>query len=247
MIGVLFFGSEAYSKGFPIHYESLVLPNPPAENSIEDRADFKKLFEIQSIRDRSEESSKAYCLSVFKQQFPTVNGLFGPFTGALQESQIKSIQAFGDQILDTVSKACEPFKKNFKRSRPFNRDPSIKICSNIIAPKGESSYPSSHAAMGITLGVILAKLFPEQQEQLIKAAFNVGENRLIAGVHHPSDVKAGRELSKQILKELSLNSEFLEAFNLINHSIHSNLAIRSNSDKGFIFEEALVDRFMNGH
>ena len=62
------------------------------------------------------------------------------------------------------------------------------------------SYPSGHSTAGYALALALAKKFPYKKELILQQGLKIGENRLIGGVHHPSDVAAGRVLATQVVR-----------------------------------------------
>jgi hypothetical protein len=58
---------------------------------------------------------------------------------------------------------------------------------------------------------ILAEIFPEKKERLLKRGLQVGEDRVIAGIHFPSDVAAGQKLGDAIADKLLADPQFNEA------------------------------------
>ena len=62
------------------------------------------------------------------------------------------------------------------------------------------AYPSGHSTVGYALALALAKKFPYKKDLILQQGLKIGENRLIGGVHHPSDVVAGRKLAEQVVR-----------------------------------------------
>jgi acid phosphatase (class A) len=60
------------------------------------------------------------------------------------------------------------------------------------------SYPSGHATLGYTLGIILANLFPEKAQAIQARAAEYGYSRQVCGDHYRSDVDAGHALGNAI-------------------------------------------------
>jgi acid phosphatase (class A) len=54
------------------------------------------------------------------------------------------------------------------------------------------SYPSGHSTFGVTTAILLAAMVPEKREELFARGWEYGHNRVIGGVHFPTDVEAGR-------------------------------------------------------
>ena len=59
-----------------------------------------------------------------------------------------------------------------------------------------AAYPSGHATHGMVYAMILAEIAPEQRPALLQRGREIGWNRVIAGVHYPSDIAAGRVLGR---------------------------------------------------
>lgn len=88
-------------------------------------------------------------------------------------------------------------KRMYKRQRPYLRNPEIKPC---IPLESSSSFPSGHSAMGRAVGRYLSKIYPDRVTEIMRIGNQVGKNRIIGGVHHPSDVIAGQKLGDAIAK-----------------------------------------------
>lgn len=171
------------------------LAPPPEKGSAVDREDFRILHVYQNERTREQ------CEAADAQSIPTVEGMFGPNTGVLTAAEIKKVRLRSVQIIAKVFNIITPFKKQYHRMRPYNADPTLHPC--VAIPGGNMAYPSGHSAAGIALSVFLAKEFPAKRDQILQQGKQVGINRLIGGVHHPSDVAAGQALGKQIASDLS--------------------------------------------
>jgi acid phosphatase (class A) len=76
-----------------------------------------------------------------------------------------------------------------RRPRPFRQDERITTC--IDRPPSES-YPSGHATFGMATALLLADMVPERRAELLNRGRDYGEQRVVGGVHFPSDVAAGR-------------------------------------------------------
>ena len=55
---------------------------------------------------------------------------------------------------------------------------------------------------------LLSEMFPEHKEELIKLGKQYGDDRVIAGMHYPSDIAAGQKLGEAIAKKMVGNYEF---------------------------------------
>jgi acid phosphatase (class A) len=93
-------------------------------------------------------------------------------------------------------------KKHWNRTRPFRQDPvDVKLQTDdpgeVPAPTS-SSYPSGHATDGILFALVLSDLAPQFKDKLIARGIQYGNDRVVLGVHFPSDVAAGRALGQAI-------------------------------------------------
>jgi acid phosphatase (class A) len=59
------------------------------------------------------------------------------------------------------------------------------------AQKRRGSYPSGHAAFAAASAIILAQLLPSKRDAIFTQARTFAENRILLGLHYPSDVASG--------------------------------------------------------
>ncbi len=85
----------------------------------------------------------------------------------------------------------------FKRPRPFLRDKAIEPCLGRI---GGLAYPSGHAAISRLFALMLADLVPADKKIFFARADAVALDRVIGGVHHPADIKAGKKLAEKLYR-----------------------------------------------
>jgi acid phosphatase (class A) len=71
------------------------------------------------------------------------------------------------------------------------------------------SYPSGHATMAYTLGIVLAALIPEKSQAILARSASYAYSREICGDHYHSDVEAGHVLGTT-LGVLLLNNSILK-------------------------------------
>jgi acid phosphatase (class A) len=97
------------------------------------------------------------------------------------------------RILDDLRMLQERITNRVKdatnRPRPFRQDTRVTTC--IERPMSDS-YPSGHATFGMAAALLLADMVPERRAELLARGIEYGEQRVVGGVHFPSDVAAGR-------------------------------------------------------
>lgn len=86
------------------------------------------------------------------------------------------------------SKAVKDF---YRRQRPFLIDQG-ETCQPPAELAGSFDYPSGHATLGWTWGLILAEIVHERASPILTRARAYGESRVVCGVHNASAVEAGR-------------------------------------------------------
>ena len=96
-------------------------------------------------------------------------------------------------------------KNFFKRTRPFVIDPEIKI---LVVQPPDFSFPSNHSTFGNEAGILLADMVPENAVAIFARAAEYAHNRVVAGVHFPTDVEAGHLAASVIDNTLLHNPRF---------------------------------------
>lgn len=110
-----------------------------------------------------------------------------------------------DRIGDTTRAVTGQAKKYWNTKRPYLMDARIKP---LIDAHMDNAYPSGHTSMGYTLARALGMLMPEKHEAFLDRADTIAQHRVLVGMHYPSDIEAGRELSLIIFGGLLQNEEF---------------------------------------
>jgi acid phosphatase (class A) len=87
-----------------------------------------------------------------------------------------------------------PPKDHYNRTRPLIGDDRPICIKREDWMKTNASYPSGHAMVGMAWGLILGELAPPRASGLAEAGREIGDSRVICGVHYQSDVEAGRLL-----------------------------------------------------
>ncbi|SDQ91585.1 acid phosphatase (class A) [Paraburkholderia tuberum] len=114
-----------------------------------------------------------------------------------------------DHDAERVAKGGKHF---FSRARPFIASRDVQP----IVPKrpGDDyhSYPSGHATFGYLCAILLAQMIPEKRDALFARGREFGMNRVVDGVHYPSDVEAGRIDGTLVAAALMANPDFQRDF-----------------------------------
>ena len=84
-------------------------------------------------------------------------------------------------------------KQHFRRARPYVTDPTL---APALAEDDKYSFPSKHAALGNLFAALLIRLDPGDRDILAREGKLIGDDRVMAGLHWPSDDLAGQGLGK---------------------------------------------------
>jgi acid phosphatase (class A) len=111
------------------------------------------------------------------------------------------IIASQDARLDAGAKPAEPVRMS-------PRDPRQAILD--VSTGG--SYPSGHAMFGCMTAVLLGVMVPEQRTALLERGSAYAQNRVVGGVHYPTDVEAGCTGGKIVAAVLLQSPVFQDDF-----------------------------------
>jgi acid phosphatase (class A) len=96
-------------------------------------------------------------------------------------------------------------KKANGRLRPFVQHPTLVVP---LFTLGDFSYPSGHASGMELQARILAQLFPDKSDALLRRARQIADGRVVAGVHYASDTEAGLALGDLLYMEIAATTGF---------------------------------------
>jgi len=105
-----------------------------------------------------------------------------------------------------------PPKDHFNRIRPLIGDDRPVCIRREAWMSTNASYPSGHAMTGWAWGLVLGELVPAKASGLLEAGREIGESRVICGVHYQSDVEAGRMLGAAMVAEEHAKAAFRADF-----------------------------------
>lgn len=149
------------------------LPPPPDLGSPQQRADEQALTQAVSARRRAD-----YLIATQASQRTVF--FFTPSVGAdFTPQRFPITAAFFARIGSDVERLVDVAKAYWERPRPEGAD------------KRRGSYPSGHAAFAAAAAIVLSELLPAKRDAIFAQARTFAENRILLGVHYPSDVAAG--------------------------------------------------------
>jgi len=173
-------------------------PAPPAAGSKADLADLAVLKDWQARRTpeqcaRAEAESHASYLEFF--------GDISPFPAPIPEAAAAIFERVKNEADGTIS----GIKDRYKRPRPFHRDAALDPCLGRI---GGLAYPSGHATLSHLYALMLGDLVPSRKKEFLARADEAALYRVIGGVHHPSDIEAGKKLADRLFRAYKKSPAF---------------------------------------
>ena len=159
-----------------------VIGTPPAPGSREEAADLAVLLWLQ--RFRTPEMVAATWLMLDRHV-----STFSSAVGAELGTATPALKAGLESFMAPVSAAYGVIKRQQARVRPYLAHPELHPC---LPPEATGSFPSGHAVWFRATAELLADLLPERRERLERVGRQGGANRVLCGVHYPSDVEAGQ-------------------------------------------------------
>lgn len=122
-----------------------------------------------------------------------------------EEARYPKLYAIMKTVMNDARIFVDAFKVHYQRPRPYQDSKDVKP----VIPVEESyTYPSGHGTRGMTLALVYAELFPKQKEALLKTGLTLGQDRVIGGVHYPSDIEASVILAQALAKNIIASPTF---------------------------------------
>ncbi|AEH86750.1 acid phosphatase [Mesorhizobium opportunistum] len=180
---------------------TMILPPPPANDSAETKAELGEVLTLQVTRTPEMEVRAVADAEENVWRFADV---MGPNFSA---EKLPKFSAFFDRVVATEGAVVDPAKDIWKRPRPHQLSelvkPAVKLSSS-------GSWPSGHATVGTMMGIILADMVPERRAEIMARAAEYAHNRIVGGIHYPSDVEMGK-ISGSVIAAVLLNRDDFKA------------------------------------
>jgi len=96
-------------------------------------------------------------------------------------------------------------KDYYDTKRPYLASPDVKA---LIEPHDNPSYPSGHASGMYVWAYIMGMLQPDHRDAYLARAKQIAQHRVLVGMHYPTDIRAGREISLLVMGALLQSPDF---------------------------------------
>lgn len=152
---------------------TVLLPPPPDVASAEAHSDEQQVAAAVAERTHSE-------VSQAEEDSARTVFFYTPSVGpGFTAQRLPVTAAFFARIGSDVKQLIDGAKTYWDRPRPYG------------AEKRRGSYPSGHAAFAAASAIVLAQLLPAKRDAIFTQARTFAENRILLGLHYPSDIASG--------------------------------------------------------
>ena len=172
---------EGVTDIFSVDVESINIPEPFKNSSIETRDEILELKRIRATGD----------IEIYKKYDKAFTDDFYQLSdGALS---LDRLEYLSEQVAGVV----HYFKFKYNRPRPHMLAGyhDIHYPEPVTITGKTPAYPSGHSAQARFVGLFASREDPSRADAYMKLAEEVGYSRLIGGVHYPSDHSSGKLLA----------------------------------------------------
>lgn len=210
------YGNFIFVKPGQLELGKLLAPLPDPNSETQQR-DLAAVLEAQKTRSPAqvERAVADNALSIYR--FADV---VAPDFSAARYPQLDAFfkRMFNDSRILVLSS-----KDVWDRPRPYVVSKEVQTVGEL--PKAPGSYPSGHAIFGYLSAIILANMLPEKASALYERGYEYGTNRVITGVHFPSDLEAGRMAATAIAAALMQSEQFRSELEIAKEELRKGLGL----------------------
>lgn len=174
---------------------------PPAPDSDAQKADLAVILDWQQKR------TEADCAKAGVTAGSTYDSFWGaqsPFPQPLPAE----VKDFFDHLAYDLDSAVSVMKDRYARPRPYKAYPGqAQPC---IKKSWGNSYPSGHATFSRVFADVLTDIVPGRKAEFFAKADEIALDRVIGGVHFPTDIAAGKVFGDEFHARLLKSPEYLK-------------------------------------
>src|SRR3954465_3816441 len=180
---------------------TMILSPPPANDSAQTKAELGEALTLQVTRTPEMEQR---AIADDEENVWRFADVMGPkFTA----EALPKFSAFFDRVVATEGAVVDPAKDFWKRPRPHQLSDLVKP---VVKLSSSGAWPSGHATVGTMMGIILSDMVPERRAEIMARAAEFAHNRVVGGIHYPSDVEMGK-ISGSVIAAVLLNRDDFKA------------------------------------
>lgn len=178
-----------------------ILAAPPVPGSATTQKELAELHRIEAAR-TAQEAEQAMDDERDESIFIYRKVLGAGFT----PQALPVTAAFSARVKNDEAVNGSPAKTGFARMRPYNLDKTLHpVCKTKTK---DDSYPSGHTMAGYLMALTLIEMVPEKRDAILARADDYAHNRLVCGVHYPSDLEASKVLAYSVHALMTANPQY---------------------------------------
>ena len=207
----------------------IAIPAPPGAGSAAEKTDVDGVLAMQN---NASPETLAHAEQTVEFTIFSFSEVLGPdFTA---ETRPKTSEFFAR--LETTANQQKNFLKEFyHRIRPYRAFPDqIKA---LVTKEDGCSYPSGHSTRAWLYALVLGALDQTHRSDYLSLAMQVCQDRVIGGMHFPSDVLESRVLAEEIFRNLLENKAFMADLS----KLHEEEWVLQSADKKTVKKVPVVE------
>ena len=162
----------------------------------------QELEQVLILQEKRTKEQAARSVADLEQKVFRFADVMGPdFTA----DKLPKAAAVFEKVYRTESAFNKQGKEKWNRDRPQAADPRVQPVATFA---NSGSYPSGHAAFAYLTAIVLADIVPEKRAAIFVRAAEFGQNRVLGGVHYPSDIEAGQQMAIMVAVLMYKNPVF---------------------------------------
>jgi hypothetical protein len=115
----------------------------------------------------------------------------------------------GQDVEEQVRPYVRAPKRHYRRLRPAEIEPAIQPVHRRLG--ADQSYPSGHRPSGWTMGLSTGRHVARAPYAAAGALGGIRRQRMVCGVHFPSDLEAGRQGAAWLMERMGRSPDFVAA------------------------------------
>jgi acid phosphatase (class A) len=179
-----------------------LLPPPPLDGSESQRKELLEVERLVEVR-----TKERFAQAVWDNEHEDATAFTATIGSGFDLNKLPATAKLLAVVLNDQSVAASAAKVYFHRRFPVAaageavasyHDWSCDTDVKKPADRPLRSYPSGHATMGYSLGIVLASLMPEKSQAILARAADFAYSREVCGDHYHSDVEASHALGNAV-------------------------------------------------
>ena len=198
-------------------------PAPPLPGSALDQQDMREVLLAQRTRTLAQ-TKQAQSDDKEEDIFVFAAILGSKFNAA----ELPLTAAFSQHLRDASAVVNPPLKLRFGRPRPFIASAQVHpVCEKTAT----NSFPSGHAMVGTLEALALTQIVPEQSSAILHRLDQYTRNRVVCGVHYPSDVAASRLVASSLFGLIGASPAFQKELISARKEVRTHLGLPISSSQ----------------